>query len=302
MFTLKQIEALIWVVRLGGFAPAAYHLRTTQSAVSKRIGELEERLGTQLFDRSARSAHLTEKGRELFLLGEGLIEHHERIVEQVARADVMTRDLRIGITELTALTWLPQLVDEISRAYPKVSIEQEIATSVSLFDGLAEEKFDVIFSANIPDRRQLFKRERIGSVENVWMCSPQIIRNFVPRTSDDLARFNILVQGERSGTWVQYENWLREHHIDRRQIRYCSDLIAQIGFTLSGLGVSYLPLQSLRYLVSAGRLAILDIPPKLSPVPYVAVERVDRASSLNREAIRIARMCCNFSKFALDVS
>lgn len=302
MFTLKQLEALIWVVRLGGFAPAAYHLRTTQSAISKRVGELEERLGTQLFDRTARSAHLTEKGRELFLLGEGLMEHHHQIVEQVSRADVMTRDLRIGITELTALTWLPQLVDEISRAYPKVSIEQEIATSVSLFDGLAEDKFDVIFAADIPDRRQLFKREPIGSVENIWMCSPHVIRTFVPRTSTDLARFNILVQGERSGTWVQYENWLREHHIDRRQIRYCSDLIAQIGFTLSGLGVSYLPLQALDYLVSSGRLAILDIPPKLSPVTYVAVERIDRNSVLNRRVVQMAKRCCNFSKFALDVS
>jgi DNA-binding transcriptional LysR family regulator len=302
MITLKQLEALTWVVRLGGFAAAAQQLHTTQSAISKRMGELEERLGTQIFDRSYRTARLTEKGRELFILGQELLEHRDRVVEQVSRADVITRDLRLGITELTALTWLPRLVEEIGRAYPRVSITQEIATSARLFDGLADEKYDVVIAADIADRRHLFKRTVVGTLDNAWMCAPQLIRDFEPRTAADLARFSILVQGQQSGTWIQYGNWLRTHQIDSRQIRFSNDLIAQIGFTLSGLGVSYLPSKALGYLVNAGRLSVLNIPPRLSPVPYVAVCRADRDSKLHTDVIRIAARCCDFSKLVLDVS
>ena len=41
MLTFKQIEALYWTVRLGTFAASAQKLHTTQSAITKRIQELE---------------------------------------------------------------------------------------------------------------------------------------------------------------------------------------------------------------------------------------------------------------------
>ena len=42
MFTFKQLEAIYWIVETGGFAPAAKKLHTTQSAISKRIHDLED--------------------------------------------------------------------------------------------------------------------------------------------------------------------------------------------------------------------------------------------------------------------
>lgn len=66
--TFKQLEALFWIAELGGFSQAALKLHTTQSAVSKRVQELELLFDTALFDRSQRSARLTEKGEEMFVL------------------------------------------------------------------------------------------------------------------------------------------------------------------------------------------------------------------------------------------
>jgi DNA-binding transcriptional LysR family regulator len=77
-----------------------------------------------------------EKGRELVFLGEELLLNHERVVERVSAADVVARDLRIGVTELTALTWLPRLVEELAQQFPHVSVEHHVADSASLFDGL----------------------------------------------------------------------------------------------------------------------------------------------------------------------
>ena len=64
MMTFKQLEAIYWVTQLGGFSQAADKLHTTQSAISKRVQELETLFGTPLFDRTQRTSRLTEKGEE----------------------------------------------------------------------------------------------------------------------------------------------------------------------------------------------------------------------------------------------
>ena len=62
MLTFKQIEALYWTVRLGTFSASAQKLHTTQSAITKRIQELEADFDIALFDRSGHRAELTARG------------------------------------------------------------------------------------------------------------------------------------------------------------------------------------------------------------------------------------------------
>ena len=52
MITLRQLKALHWIARLGTFERAADRLNTTQSAISKRVHELEFSVGRPIFDRS----------------------------------------------------------------------------------------------------------------------------------------------------------------------------------------------------------------------------------------------------------
>ena len=68
MITLKQIEAIYWIVELGSFEAAAAKLNMSQSAISKRVQELEDAFGVSIFDRSKRTARLTQKGIELHAL------------------------------------------------------------------------------------------------------------------------------------------------------------------------------------------------------------------------------------------
>ena len=52
MITLKQIEAIYWIVELGSFEAAAAKLNMSQSAISKRVQELEDAFGVSIFDLS----------------------------------------------------------------------------------------------------------------------------------------------------------------------------------------------------------------------------------------------------------
>src|SRR3546814_1439625 len=60
-----HLETLLWIARLGTFAAAAERLNTTQPAISARVRELENHLGTVLFRREGRTMTLTPAGRDL---------------------------------------------------------------------------------------------------------------------------------------------------------------------------------------------------------------------------------------------
>src|SRR4051794_27021676 len=129
VITFKQIEALHWIVKLGSFERAAAKLNTSQSTISKRVQELEASTGEVLFDRNQRSVRLTEKGEHLLALGREILALYERILDLKNEGERPAQRLRIGVTELSAITWLPRLVTELRQLFPTLIIEPEVHLS-----------------------------------------------------------------------------------------------------------------------------------------------------------------------------
>lgn len=292
--TFKQLEAVFWVVQLGGFAQAANKLHTTQSAVSKRVQELESMFEMPLFDRSLRSARLTEKGEEMFLLAKRLLEQRDAAVEQFQRPEVLERHVRIGVTELTAMTWLPRLVSAIQASYPRVIIEPHVDASVMLRDKLLADEVDLMI---VPDvfSDQRFLSRRVGVVENAWMCKPGLVGRRRLRMHELLAQ-RLLTQDDRSGTGQLYNRWLRSIGLKPENTLFSNSVVALIGLTVSGMGVSYLPRKCLAPMVDSGALEELTVTPALPPATYAAVCKADQRSSLVLSIATLAEEHCDFGK------
>ena len=79
MVTLKEVEALIAVADTGSFMRASRRLGTTQSAVSKIMAGMEQKLGVQLVTRSSGGSKLTEEGKYVHSHAETI----ERLVMQI---------------------------------------------------------------------------------------------------------------------------------------------------------------------------------------------------------------------------
>ena len=273
MITFKQIEALFWIAELGNFATAARKLNTTQSAISKRIRELENLFDVEVFDRSKRSARLTEKGEELLHYAHEMLECRDRVLERISAKDVLVRFFRIGVTELTALTWLPALVDEIRTNYPRLTIEPEVELSAILFDRLMDGTIDMIIVPDVFEATQCVATP-LRSVENAWMCTPALAEETLGEDSAKpipltrIAGFTVLAQGNLSGTGRIYGRWLTQSRVGAAKSIISNNLIAQVGLTVSGLGVSYLPLQALRPLIDRGLLRTIETTPRLPRVCY----------------------------------
>ena len=301
MLTFKQLEAVYWVVELGGFAQAVSRLNTTQSAVSKRVQELKALFDTPLFDRSLRTARLSEKGTEMYLIAKNLLDQRNTAVERFSRPDVIERRLRIGVTEVAAMTWMPALMARIRLAYPRVIIELEADAMVPLRDKLLAGDLDlIVVPSELEDSR--FVKEVVGQVEMGWMCKPGLVARKTMKIHD-LVEHTFLVEGARSGTGRIFNRWLKGLGVQPANTIVSSNLVAIIAMTVSGLGVSRLPHKCLSPMIDAGLLQVFKVTPQAPDIPYVAAFKKELRSTFLDDIVSLVKQCCDFSQaFQIDTA
>ncbi|WP_192457134.1 LysR family transcriptional regulator [Musicola keenii] len=290
--TFKQLEALYWVAQLGGFLPAAIKLHTTQSAISKRIHELESLLDVDLFDRHQRTSRLTEKGEEMMILAKRMLDMRTASLEQISSPHVIERTIRIGVTELTAMTWLPRLIALIQRNYPRVTVEPDVDMSLNLREKLFTDDIDLMI---VPDAfaEARFASQPVGQVENVWMCKPGLLDHTQPIQLHELGKHKLLI--DKSGSGLLYHRWFKSIGFKPADKLISNSIVALMALTISGLGVGYFPRHCLQQLVTMGKLVELDIFPTLPLTTYVAMYKADVRSELVSSIIMLAQDCCNFN-------
>lgn len=89
MTSIRQLRYFVEIAESGSFSAAAERLYIAQSALSRQIKELEQQLGTSLFERTARLPRLT-------LAGQTFLERARRLLAELAQAERVTRDIGEG--------------------------------------------------------------------------------------------------------------------------------------------------------------------------------------------------------------
>lgn len=293
--TFKQLEAIFWIANLGTFERASMKLNTTQSAISKRIQELELSVGTALFDRSQRGARLTEKGAYLVRIAEEMLELQDRITVLRDGATVPVHRIRFGVTELVSMTWLPRMVTLLRETYPGVALEPEVDMARNLYERLLDDQIDVIV---IPET---FSAPEVTSVtleqvQNEWMAAPGLVQGAGDTLSlQELSNYPILSQGTRSGSGLYFSKWMRNQGIVFPRQISSDSMTALLGLTIAGLGLSYMPRECFRALIDEQKLEVIAATPALPLVPYSAMYRNDRPTSVAQTVVDLARQACDFS-------
>lgn len=121
---IDALRAFLAVADTGSFSRGAERLFLTQPAISKRIGALEQSLGTPLFDRIGRRIRLTPAGT-------ALLGHARRIVRELedARRDIASRSGRVigplsfGTSHHVGLHRLPPALKRFNDTYPDVQLD-----------------------------------------------------------------------------------------------------------------------------------------------------------------------------------
>ena len=124
MQDLNDLAYFAKVVEAGGFAAAGRLLGIPKSRLSRRIAELETRLGARLLQRTTRTLTLTTLGERYLVHCQALLREAESAAETAASLSSEPRGpLRVSCPVALAQDYLPEVVTRFLQRYPLVQLE-----------------------------------------------------------------------------------------------------------------------------------------------------------------------------------
>ncbi len=145
--TFEQLDCFIAAVEEDTFFDAAESVHMTQSALSKQIMKLERELDVSLFDRSGRSAALTEAGKLFYKEAQLLSEQYRRSMLIMRQYREQARQqLRIGTLPILSQYDLTALFGEFAKNHPQILLSLDEVEEPELMQGLDTGDYDLIIA------------------------------------------------------------------------------------------------------------------------------------------------------------
>jgi DNA-binding transcriptional LysR family regulator len=235
---LNDVVVFAKVVQSGSFTRAGRELELPKSTVSRKVSELEERLGARLLQRTTRSLSLTDAGRAFH-------EHAQRVVNELEAGTAAVQaleDAPRGLLRVTAPLNFGLFAPALSSfAVRHPAVEIELVCTDRMVD-LVEEQFDVAIRASRLKDSTLVARP-LGVLANVLVASPRYVAaHGQPRQPKDLVKHACLVFGggpDRGHYRLTRKGREEEVTVRGRLVANDFDLLHEAA--KDGLGVAMLP-------------------------------------------------------------
>ncbi|ABM36855.1 LysR family transcriptional regulator [Polaromonas naphthalenivorans] len=258
------------VAERGGFAAAGRALGLPKSRLSRRVAELESRLGVRLLQRTTRKLSLTEVGDIYLRHCSAMRDEALAAAEAVAHLQVEPRGmLRVTCPVTLAQSTLGYLIPRYLALFPLVKLDLRVTNRVV---DLVEEGIDIALRVRptLDDSGSLVVKQ-LGATCGHLLASPeQLRRQGTPATLEDLARLDTVAMSATDGrsAWVLVGPDGQEF-VFQHQPRYVADDLQTLKLAvLAGTGISFLP----EFLSRAELQAQLLVPvlPGWAPKPGMA--------------------------------
>ena len=159
------LRTFLSVAETRSMTAAAGALHLTQAAVSQQIKRLEEMFGTQMFERDRRGMKLTAAGERLFGKARKFVALNDEIVAEMT-APAEEGEVRFGLPFDLVNTYLPPVMKNFAKAYPRVKISLVSMPSMKLREALRSGDIDL---ALIEDRNPAPDDEVLAIDRLVWV-------------------------------------------------------------------------------------------------------------------------------------
>lgn len=141
-FPIDLLKTFLAIIDTNGFTSASQVVHRTQSAISMQIKRLEETVGQPVFERNGRSFSLTAAGETLVPYARRMLKLHEEAVAAMIQPD-MVGTVRIGTPDDYALRFLPNILSQFAKAYPRVQVSVRCEPSSHLAPALEKGEIDL---------------------------------------------------------------------------------------------------------------------------------------------------------------
>lgn len=239
---LKLLQQVSEIARAGSIRQAAENLNITASAMNRKIHDLEEEIGTPLFERRARGVKLTAAGELFVRYARSQIADAERMSSQVEDLRGLRRGpINIGCSQALALDFLPSQIGIFRRENPRLVFDVQVMDHNAAINALIDYDVDLA----------LVYRATIRPAVRILKSAPQRLAAIL-REDHPLARKQTL----RLSDCVSYPLALPHPTLGGRQI--LDEVIARRDFHFQIMAESN-SFEMLRGLVLHGNMISLQI-------------------------------------------
>lgn len=245
MDDLNDLYYFAAVVQHNGFSAAARATGVEKTRLSRRVAELERRLGVRLLQRSTRTLALTEAGQRFHVLCTAAVEGAAAAYESVAEMQAEpTGTVRLSCPVVMAQSYIAPILPGYLAQQPKVKVFLE-ATNRTV--NQIEERFDLVLRARPhTDGDDGMVVKTLGTAKRILVASPSFLRKHgTPVHPADLSRFDVVSQlsdqPDGSTWWSVTDSADNLARLKLSPRLVSSDLRVLHQATLHGIGIALMP-------------------------------------------------------------
>lgn len=237
MSSVSDVAFFMEVVKAGTLSGAAQELGVSTAAVSRRLANLETRLGIRLLNRTTRRASVTPEGELYLAEGKRILGDLEELEQRLSSSQAVPKGLlRVNATFGFGRQFIAPAVADFVERHSDVEVQLQLTDRPA---SLIDEGFDVcIRFGEISDARIVSKK--IASNRRLLCASPAYLERFgMPASPTDLQRHRCIVireSDETYGTW-HLKSGSTQATVKVRGTVSTNDGESAVTWALRGLGI-----------------------------------------------------------------
>lgn len=238
---LNELLFFTKVVECGGFTAASKRLDVTKATVSRKVADLEKRLGVRLLHRTTRQLNLTEIGQAFYERCSKIIidlDNAQSIV--TTHTEQVKGQLKIVMPVEVGQLLLGEFIGHFLQKYPKVNIDVELTNRQV---DMIQEGIDVYIRVGLGQDPKLIAHH-LGNFQKVLVASPAYLKNNTKISHpDDLVDHECIKLKQPGDAFQPWEFKCRKENatFSPKGRLQCNNVTFLREAILSGLGIGYLP-------------------------------------------------------------
>ncbi len=240
--TFEQLNYFIAVVENDTYFDAAYEVNISQSSLSKQIMKLEKELNMTLFDRTSRSATLTEAGEFFYGEAKQLIKHYKQTLEHIENFKSLHKNkLHIAVLPIQTQYNLNALFNDFKKQNPTIELKITEVEDDRLLEGIGKNEYDLIIAREAMFNKSQFSTYPIANDELVVaLSSEHRLSKRSKLTFDEIADEDFILMNPYTSIYRLCISQLKLHNIDAN-ITHTARTESIIGSVAINEGISLLP-------------------------------------------------------------
>jgi len=255
---LNDLFYFVKVVESQGFAAAGRALGVPKSRLSRRIAELEDRLGARLLQRTTRTLALTSVGERYLRHCQAMLLEAEMAEEVVASLSSTPRGrLRVSCPVGLAHPFMPEVIGRFLQDYPQVQLDLVL---LNRRVDVINEGFDVALRVREPgDEEPGLVTRRLREARTVLVASPALVAGRHIECPEDLLQLPVLgaLEADRKVHLRMLDQHGTARDVTLEARLGIEDFGVRKAVALQGLGCTVLPVMNCEAELNRGELVEL---------------------------------------------